>query len=95
MSSVGELWAREFIREPVRGPLPRKARNRLAKSVGADSFFYLPIEAIPRCLDLDEKDLCMACLTAKYPTPHGNRMYLAALDLYRKGVQGRAHEVAR
>jgi amidophosphoribosyltransferase len=95
MSSVGELWAREFIKEPRWGPLPRKVRNRLAKEVGADSFFYLPIEAIPRCLDLDEKDLCMACLTAKYPTPHGNRMYQTALDMYRKGVQGRAHEASR
>lgn len=95
MSSIKELYAPKFLDRPYRGPLPKETRELLAEDVGADSFFYLPIKSIPECLGLDEKDLCMACLTAKYPTQHGNKMYKQALRMYEEGVEGRTHERAK
>lgn len=94
MASVDELYAPKFLSHPYRGPLPQSLQRRLARDVGADSFFYLPIESIPECIGLPEEDLCLACVTGKYPTPYGNRMYRQALDLARKGIRGRAHELA-
>ena len=39
----------------------------MAAELGADSLFYLPLEAVARCIGLDASRLCRGCLTGKYP----------------------------
>ena len=51
----------------------------MAAELGADSLFYLPLEAVARCIGLPEERLCRACLTGDYPTPTGERLYQLAL----------------
>ena len=51
----------------------------MAAELGADSLFYLPLEAVARCIGLPEDRLCRACLTGEYPTPTGERLYQLAL----------------
>jgi amidophosphoribosyltransferase len=51
----------------------------MAADLGADSLFYLPLDAIARCIGLPESQLCRACLTGDYPTETGERLYQLAL----------------
>jgi amidophosphoribosyltransferase len=51
----------------------------MARELGADSLRYLPVEAIARALDRPTDELCRACVTGRYPTPHGQKLYQVAL----------------
>jgi len=79
MSTVKELFAPQHIEKPIRGDLPPAVLARLADDLGATSLRYLSVEALPRCIDLPDRDLCLACLTGEYPTPWGQRLYQMAL----------------
>ena len=66
-----------------------------ASELGADSLFYLPLEAVARCIGLDAGQLCRACLTTEYPTETGAQLYqLALLDRNGKD-KGRTYERVR
>jgi amidophosphoribosyltransferase len=91
MSTVRELFAPKFM-EGVR-PTDEE-QNRMAAELGADSLFYLPLEAVARCIGLEPDRLCRACLTGQYPTPAGERLYELAL-MHRNGsTRGRTYEPA-
>jgi amidophosphoribosyltransferase len=79
MSTVKELFAPQHIEKPIRGDLPPAVLARLADDLGATSLRYLSVDALPRCIDLPDRDLCLACLTGEYPTPWGQRLYQMAL----------------
>jgi len=91
MSTVGELFAPRFMR----GQHPTiEEQKAMAAELGADSLFYLPLDAVARAIGLPEHRLCRACLTGDYPTPTGKRLYKLAL-LNRNGEAGhRTYEVA-
>jgi amidophosphoribosyltransferase len=91
MSTVQELFAPRFMS----GDRPTvEEQNAMAAELGADSLFYLPLEAVARCIGLPEERLCRACLTGDYPTPTGERLYQLAL-LNREGeANGRTYELA-
>ncbi|HMF14407.1 MAG TPA: hypothetical protein VKE94_18950, partial [Gemmataceae bacterium] len=53
-----------------------------------------PLEAVARCIGLDAKRLCRACITGEYPTPQGERLYQLALRNNRHGSgNGRTYEM--
>jgi amidophosphoribosyltransferase len=91
MSTVRELFAPRFMK----GDRPTEVeQNAMAADLGADSLFYLPLEAVARCIGLDASRLCRACLTRDYPTPQGEQLYHLALR-NRHGVSnGRTYEMA-
>jgi amidophosphoribosyltransferase len=92
MSTIKELFAPRFMH----GPRPTVAEQEMmAAELGADSLFYLPLEAVARCIGLPEDRLCRACLTGQYPTPTGERLYQVALR-NRASVNGngRTYEAA-
>ena len=74
MSTVRELFAPRFMKGRQ---LTEEEQNAMAAELGADSLFYLPLEAVARCIGLDADRLCRACLTGEYPTPTGERLYQA------------------
>ncbi len=90
MSTVKELFAPRFMH----GPRPTEDElNAMAKELGADSLYYLPLEAVARCIGLDASRLCRACLTGEYPTPTGEQLYeLAILNSQAVG-NGRTYEM--
>jgi amidophosphoribosyltransferase len=92
MSTVGELFAPRYIRRTTTGRLPSAITDRMARDIGADSLRYLPVEAIPRAVGFRAEELCLACITGKYPTPWGNRLYRAARRAAGKTGQGRTYE---
>ena len=89
MSSVDQLFAPKFMEE---GLLTLESQRRMAETLGANSLRYLPIEAIARAINLPRNRLCQACITADYPTPHGQRLY--QLDLEKANCHADPTDVA-
>ncbi len=89
MSTVKELFAPKFMA----GKVPTEAeQDAMAADLGADSLFYLPVDAVARCIGLSEERLCRACVTADYPTADGRRLY--SLALANQAGDGRTYEAA-
>ncbi len=89
MSQVTELFAPKHMA----GDHPTAAeQEKMAKLLGADTLAYLPVEALARCIDVAPDRLCQACVTGRYPTPAGERLYQLALrSATDKGGNGRAY----
>ena len=93
MSSVGELFAPRFLGGKKVPTV--EDQYAMAKELGADSLFYLPVDAVARCIGLPEDRLCRACLTGDYPTPAGKQLYQLALRDHATGkanADGRTYE---
>lgn len=89
MSTVRELFAPRFMK---RARVTEEEQYAMAAELGADSLFYLPLEAVARCIGLETDQLCRACLTGQYPTLKGEQLYQLAL-LNRNGApKGRTYE---
>jgi amidophosphoribosyltransferase len=90
MSTVSELFAPRFMHSKV---ITAEEQQAMARELGADSLFYLPLDAIARCIRLPEGQLCRACLTGEYPTEAGERLYQLALRKHDDGhSNGRTYE---
>jgi amidophosphoribosyltransferase len=77
MSTISELFAPRFMSEDR----PREEIfAEMAADLGADSLRYLPIESIARALGRPADELCRACITGRYPTAHGQKLYEIALQ---------------
>ena len=91
MSTIDELFAPEFLRA---GRLTDESQAEMAARLGADSLRYLPVESIARSIGMPADDLCQACLTGRYPTPAGTRLYEIARAGTATGRAGRTYETA-
>jgi amidophosphoribosyltransferase len=91
MSTIRELFAPRFMK----GERPTvEEQYAMAAELGADSLFYLPLEAVARCIGLPADRLCRACLTGQYPTPTGERLYQLAMLNRNSAGNGRTYELA-
>jgi amidophosphoribosyltransferase len=75
MSTIDELFASAFL---VDGILTDEAQDAMAARLGADSLRYLAVESVARSIGFDASSLCQACITGRYPTPAGERLYQIA-----------------
>ncbi|HWG45093.1 MAG TPA: amidophosphoribosyltransferase [Gemmataceae bacterium] len=91
MSTIRELFAPRFMKG---SRLTEAEQNAMAAELGADTLFYLPLEAVARCIGLDASHLCRGCLTGKYPTETGERLYQLSLRNRNGSVNGRTYEMA-
>ena len=79
----------------MEGGQPTEAeQDDMARALGADSLFYLPVEAVARCIGLEDRHLCRACLTGDYPTPTGKKLYELSLRTRNVPANGRTYELA-
>jgi amidophosphoribosyltransferase len=92
MSTVRELFAPRFLKEPGVRPTPAEL-DAMAAELGADSLFYLPLESVARAIGLDGSHLCRACLTGEYPTATGEQLYQLALRTHEGHTNGRTYEL--
>lgn len=91
MSTVQELFAPRFMHG---SRITEEEQQAMANELGADSLYYLPLEAVARCIGLPEDRLCRACLTGEYPTPTGEKLYqLAMLNRANGESNGRTYEL--
>ena len=77
MSTVDELFAPKILRGRE---LNDEVQAEMAAALGADSLRYLPVDSIARALGKPTTSLCQACITGRYPTPYGQRLYQIALE---------------
>ena len=63
-----------------------KAIESIGKEMGLDSLAYQNIESLKKAISLPEESgkLCTACLSGKYPTECGNRLFCKALEEFSK-----------
>ena len=90
MSTVKELFAPRFMKG---SRITEAEQDAMAAELGADSLYYLPLEAIARCIGLDNSQLCRACVTGKYPTPTGEQLYQVSLRNRNIATTNRTYEV--
>jgi amidophosphoribosyltransferase len=91
MSTVRELFAPRFMKGER---ITEEEQRAMAADLGADSLYYLPLEAVARCIGLPEDRLCRACLTGQYPTETGSKLYQLALANRATNGQSRTYELA-
>jgi len=96
MSTIGELFAPQFQGKGQTEGLSDEAMfAAMAQELGADSLRYLPVESIARAVEKPAEQICQACITGKYPTPCGQRLYDVALTNYQSNADksaGRTYE---
>jgi amidophosphoribosyltransferase len=90
MSTMRELFAPRFMNG---SRLTEAEQSAMAAELGADSLFYLPLEAVARCIGLDANRLCRGCLTGKYPTETGERLYQLSLRQRNGSAHSRTYEM--
>jgi amidophosphoribosyltransferase len=90
MSTIRELFAPRFMKG---SRLTEAEQIAMAEELGAETLFYLPLEAVSRCIGLDASRLCRGCLTGKYPTETGERLYQLSLRHRNGSVNGRTYEM--
>jgi amidophosphoribosyltransferase len=83
MSTVKELFAPKFMAD--KRPTDEE-QEKMARELGANSLFYLPVEAIGRSIGIEEDRLCRACITGEYPTPTGEQLYQLSLKEHSSGL---------
>jgi amidophosphoribosyltransferase len=68
----------------------------IAKIIGADAVNYQSIEGLVKSIGMSENDLCLACVTGRYPTPLAQRMADEMKARFEKGYHetGRIYETA-
>ncbi len=76
MSTISELFAPRFMQA---GRPMEAVYAEMAQELGAESLRYLPVESIARAVDRPADELCRACITSRYPTAYGQKLYQIAL----------------
>jgi amidophosphoribosyltransferase len=92
MSTVTELFAPRYLGPSSSGDLTPEELKKLSDELGTDSLRYLNLGELVRAVGATENELCLGCLTGKYPTPWGEKLYVEALRLKDLPQQGRTYE---
>jgi len=87
MSTINELFAPRFLQN---GKNDSQVFGEMARDLGADSLRFLPVESVAYALKKDAGQLCQACITGKYPTECGSRLYQIALQEAASSTQSAA-----
>jgi amidophosphoribosyltransferase len=72
----------------------RHNAEEIAKIIGADAVCYQSIEGLVRATGVGRDQLCLACVTGKYPTPLAQKMADEMKTRFLNGYQekGRIYE---
>ncbi len=97
MSTLDELFATQFFKNSSNGQQTMdEVHQAMARKLKCDSLRYLPIESVAKAIGLSADQLCQACITGKYPTPAGQKLYQLDLsgEVNRRRGNARAYERA-
>ncbi|MFP3938027.1 MAG: amidophosphoribosyltransferase [Phycisphaerae bacterium] len=92
MSTLGELFATRFAPEDYDGRPDAEMLSEMAETLGVDSLRYVTVDDVGVCLCKDMPDLCLGCVTGRYPTPWGERLMENARRNLSAGKAGRTYE---
>ncbi|MEA2036608.1 MAG: amidophosphoribosyltransferase [Nanoarchaeota archaeon] len=88
MSTVGELLAPQYEKDIDPDKTSEKVCQKIAKDLGADSLIYQTIPGLVRAIGLPKGNLCLGCLTGRYPTACGKEIYCQAVKDFKSGRKG-------
>jgi len=73
----------------------RHSTEEIAKIIGADAVCYQSLEGLVRATGFKQDELCMACLTGKYPTPLAQKIADVMKKRFSEGYEetGRLYEI--
>lgn len=91
MSTVGELFAPNFIKGQSRGRIKEETFAAMARALAVESLRYLDVADLARTIGCSGDTLCLGCVTGKYPTEWGNKLFKKAKRNLLKGVVGRTY----
>lgn len=91
MSTLGELFAPEFLKGRRGGRVRNETLAEMARALGVDSLRYLDVADLAETIGCDEGELCLGCVTGRYPTEWGGRLLRKAKRNVKKGVMGRTY----
>lgn len=68
--------------------------DEIAEIVGADAVNYQSVEGLVKATGLDKEELCMGCITGKYPTPLAQKLADEMKERFENGYseKGRIYE---
>jgi amidophosphoribosyltransferase len=74
----------------------RYEAEEIAKIVGADAVNFQSIEGLIKATGMNRDDLCLGCITGKYPTPMAQKLADEMKQRFENGYneQGRIYETA-
>ncbi len=81
MSTVSELFAPRLLGVEPQKEYSAEELRKLSDDLGTDSLRYLTLEQLTRAIGAPENELCLGCVTGRYPTLWGDRLYQQALRL--------------
>ena len=68
-------------------PLRTEEEQKIAGELGADSIHYQTIQGLVNAIGLPKNELCLGCLTGRYPTPKGNQLIQISLQQQESGIR--------
>ena len=89
MSSINQLFAARFVKPGEK--LTVEIQDRMAKELQCDSLRYLPVDSLARAIKKPAQALCQACVTGKYPSEAGQKLYQVDLDSASSGSAEPSH----
>jgi amidophosphoribosyltransferase len=92
MSTVGELFAPNFVNGRYQGNPTPGALKKMATALKVDTLRYLPVKQLGPTIGVEADSLCLGCVTGKYPTKWGNKLMLRAKKYAKNGQDGRTYE---
>jgi len=93
MSTLGELYAPKFLKPGYSDEELDRVCDEMARQLGADSLRYLPIGDLAACVGLPHDHLCTGCVTGRYPTKAGERIFAKEQARQSSMPAGRSYEV--
>ncbi len=72
LSTLGELFKLNFLIGRYRGLLKVETLVEMAAALGVDCLRFLDVEDLAETIGCKEGELCLGCVTGKYPTGAGN-----------------------
>jgi amidophosphoribosyltransferase len=94
MSTVSELYVPRLLGPEPQRSLSEEKLKKLSDDLGTDSLRYLTLDELTTAIDAPENSLCLGCLTGRYPTPWGGKLYEQALQTKDCAGVGRTYEKA-
>jgi amidophosphoribosyltransferase len=88
MSTLAELFVPKYLGRNYRGKLDPKVALKMARALGVDSLRYLDVEDLDDCITISLDQLCLGCVTGKYPSIWGEKLAGVSRRNFHCGKEG-------
>ena len=80
MSTLSELFAARHARNQRTTEPSAQTLATMSNELGVDTLRYLSVEEVAAAIGVPRGNLCLGCVTARYPTMGASELYARAVD---------------